>query len=363
MPFARGRVLHVVVHTGSGVAAAIGDYMASMDGFDQHLLVSRDTTCQIGDHLERMATSVTEMPSGPLAQVRCLRAAAEALRPDIIHAHSTYAGAWARLGLARRWQSRIVYTPHCYAFERTDVAPPVRKVFWLAEAAMSLRGSRVAACSPREATLARSLPGRQRVTYVPNIAPRYAGPGRERGEGVTRVAAAGRVTPQKAPQLFAEAARRHRSSPVSAAGRVQWLWIGGGDEGEEALLGDAGVEVTGWLPREDALRRLGQSDLYVHTASWEGAPMTVLEAAAAGVPVLARRTPAMEALGIEPLFDSVSELLDLVGGFPDGPAAAAAARCGERLRQHHRGPAQARALEAVYAGSEAEGALPPVHPV
>jgi glycosyltransferase involved in cell wall biosynthesis len=76
--------------------------------------------------------------------------------------------------------------------------------------------------------------------------------------------------------------------------------------------------------------------------------MTILEAAAAGVPVVARRTPAMEALGIQPLFDQVSGLLDLIADFPSGPAIALARRCGEELRRTHSRSTQSRALEAVY---------------
>ena len=343
----RPRVLHVVADTGSGVAAAIGDHMAAMPGFEQHLLVSRDDTCQIGDHLERMATSVIEAPPGRLAQLRCLRVTTESLQPDVVHAHSSLAGASVRLALGRRWQPRIVYTPHCYAFERTDVAWPLRRAFWLAEAALSFRGSRVAACSPLEASLARALPGPQRVTYVPNVASPSPGGAPPMPSGLRLVAAAGRVTAQKAPELFAEAARASRVT-TSGSDPLRWVWIGGGDPAQEALLRAAGVEVTGWLPREEALRRLAHSQLYVHTASWEGAPMTVLEAAAAAVPVIARRTPAMEALGVEPLFRSVPELLDLITDFPDGAAAMTAARCGETLRRNHSHQAQALALETVY---------------
>lgn len=355
-------MLHVVAHTGSGVAAAIGDHMASADGYEHHLLVSRDATCQIGDHLERMATSVIESSPGSVAQVRSLRAAADALQPDIVHAHSSHAGAYVRLALGKAWQPRIVYTPHCYAFERTDISRPLRRAFWLIEAALSFRGFQVAACSPLEASLARSLPGRQRVTYVPNIASPPPVAAEPVPPDVTVVAAAGRVTAQKAPWLFAAAARSCGSASPSGSGRVRWVWIGGGEADQEALLRAAGVEVTGWLPREAALRRLAASQLYVHTASWEGAPMTLLEAAAAGVPVIARRTAAMEALGVAPLFASVPELVDLVGEFPDGEAAAVAHRCGETLRRNHSGRAQAEGLEAVYAGVRARpgrGALRP----
>jgi len=334
--------------------------MAATPAFDHHLLVSRDATCQIGDHLDRRATSVTELPAGHAASILVVRALARELLPDVVHAHSSHAGAYARVALGRHLQHRIVYSPHCYAFERTDVARPMRGAFWLAEAGLSFRGAQVAACSPLEAGTAGSLPGRQQVTYVPNIAPDVpAGPEPDPRPHpgpscALRVSAAGRITAQKAPWLFAAAAKQDRES----GNRHEWIWIGGGDRDQEAALRAAGVEVTGWLSRDEAVRRLGMSDVYVHTASWEGAPMTILEAAALRVPVVARRTRAMEALGIEPLFESESELLALLADFPRGTSADLARRCGEELRRNHTRQAQAEALDAVYGRAVGVGPRP-----
>jgi glycosyltransferase involved in cell wall biosynthesis len=51
------------------------------------------------------------------------------------------------------------------------------------------------------------------------------------------------------------------------------------------------VDVTGWLPRGDALKVLADATLYLHSARWEGFPLMVAEAAAVGVPTLVRRLP------------------------------------------------------------------------
>jgi glycosyltransferase involved in cell wall biosynthesis len=336
------------------MAAAIADHMANAPECDHHLLVSRDTTCQVGEHFEGFATTVTELPDARLSQVRRVRQATRSLRPHIVHAHSSYAGAYVRLALGREWQPRIVYTPHCFAFERTDVSRTLRSAFWLVEAGLSFRGGQVAACSPLEAALAGSLPGRHAVTYVPNIGRTPEGTWEPPPVGAVQVSAAGRITAQKAPALFAEAARRS-----DRAGQpVRWQWIGGGNADQEDLLRAAGVEVTGWLPRDEAMRRLAASHLYVHTAAWEGAPLTILEAAAAGVPVLARRTRAMEALEVEPLFESAAELADLVGAFPDGPALTVARHAGDRLRLRHTVEAQREALAVVYGLTRSAVALP-----
>jgi glycosyltransferase involved in cell wall biosynthesis len=355
----RMRVLHLHFRWGAGSAAAVSDYIRATPAFEHHLVYAVAPGCQLDDQVQELAASVRELPSGLSRQVVAVRQAVAAVEPDVVHAHSSLAGACARSALGRGWPARVVYTPHCYAFERTDVGPVARSAFWLAEAALSLRGGQVAACAPYEAELARSLPGHQQVVYVPNIAApdavASAGVVRRREGGPMVVTAVGRLAPQKAPEMFADAARmrRHAGDP----GR--WVWVGGGEADLERRLRSAGVEVTGWLPRRQALEELAAGDVYVHTAAWDGAPITVLEAAAAGVPILARRTAAMVALGVEPLFDTAEELADLVGRLGDGPVADVAERSGRRLREAHTPAAQREALQHVYGLAASNGRTRP----
>jgi glycosyltransferase involved in cell wall biosynthesis len=368
----RMRVLHLHFRWGAGSAAAVSDYIRATPAFEHHLVYAVAPGCQLDDQVQELAASVCELPPGLARQIVAVRRAVAAVEPDVVHAHSSLAGACARTALGHRWPpSRVVYTPHCYAFERTDVGPVARSAFWLAEAALSLRGGQVAACAPYEADLARSLPGRQHVVYVPNIAnpgamqssgtqsrARASRIGR-RGDGdPMAVIAVGRLAPQKAPEMFAAAARIRRD----AGDRSRWVWVGGGEADLERQVRSAGVEVTGWLPRRQALEELAASDVYVHTAAWDGAPITVLEAAAAGVPILARRTSAMAALGVEPLFDTAEELADLVGRLGDGSVAPVAERSGQRLREAHTPAAQREALHHVYglAASKARRSGPAV---
>jgi glycosyltransferase involved in cell wall biosynthesis len=56
----------------------------------------------------------------------------------------------------------------------------------------------------------------------------------------------------------------------------------------------AGIDVTGWLPREESLRRLAQAGgIYLHSARWEGFPFAILEAHAAGLPLIIRHIPSL----------------------------------------------------------------------
>ena len=64
---------------------------------------------------------------------------------------------------------------------------------------------------------------------------------------------------------------------------------------KDALLA-AGVEVTGWLTPELVFSYLQGADLYLHTARWEGSPLSAIEAASAGCPVISRTISSMASL-------------------------------------------------------------------
>jgi glycosyltransferase involved in cell wall biosynthesis len=117
----------------------------------------------------------------------------------------------------------------------------------------------------------------------------------------------GRLTVQRDPLAFLDVVRR-------LDGKARARWIGDGDGDLKQQLTDGGVEVTGWLPRSQAIRLLGESTVYVHTARWDGAPMTMIEAHALGLPQVAIASPAVEhgpavAASTEELAQAIDTLL------------------------------------------------------
>jgi glycosyltransferase involved in cell wall biosynthesis len=352
-------ILHVVEALGSGIASALEDYLRSTPDHTHTVLAYRRPQAQTGDELERLATSLVLLPEGRLAQVRTLRRLVRELRPDIVHAHSTYAGLYVRLFVWAR-TARLIYTPHAFSFERRDIPLALRALYWLVEALLSLRGGCVAAVGRREAELAARLPGRQVVVQLPNVvrtvqaSPPQAAVRRRSVEGELRLAMLGRISPQKGPDFFRRAVEHSRRLGLP----LRWIWIGGGEAAEEQALREAGAEVTGWLSRPQALGWLNTADVYVHTAAWEGLPVSVLEAAALDLPIAARRIPAVESLGIPLLCDSPEALVTAVRSLTDERRRDALRTHSRLLVERHQPAAQRHALHLAY--SQRRGAV--IHP-
>jgi glycosyltransferase involved in cell wall biosynthesis len=307
----RPLVLHVVEAYGGGVAAVLNDYVASLPDVDHVVLAYRRPGSQIGNGLHGHAELI-DLPSGKLAQIRATQQAVRQLRPDVIHAHSSFAGGYVRAA-SRRHGARIVYSPHCYAFQRRDVPGIVRAGYWIMEAGLSFRTDVVAAVGEWEQVLAHRLRHPNRVVLVPHHVhlPRDLVINGEADGGP--VVAVGRIRPQKDPAFFAAAARDARL----LGGNREWRWVGGGDRHLEQLLRESGVTVTGWQPRENVLRELAGAHAYVHTAAWEGNPVTVLEAASVGLPIVARDIPPVRHAGVERLAATPIEMAQQVLALDD----------------------------------------------
>ncbi len=300
------RVLHVAESFGGGVASAIRDYVASTPELEHSLLYATRADAPLTTRDFVGLADAVEMPRGHLSRIRFIRDQTRNRMPAILHAHSSFGGGYARLARSH-WDIPIVYTPHCFAYERRDVGRLVRTIIRSAESLLARNTSVIAACSPREAQLAKAS-SRTPVVYVPNITPVTDVRRRHRysNDRPLRILGSGRAAAQKDPAFFMHCVSALRDSGID----LEATWVGG-DDTLRGQAEDAGVKVTGWLSREKGLELLTAADLYLHTAAWEGFPVAVLEAAHANVPTLVRSIPAFEGLGL-PSFTSEVDLVQQV---------------------------------------------------
>ena len=107
-----------------------------------------------------------------------------------------------------------------------------------------------------------------------------AGPRDHHSAPIFQVAMVGGIRPQKNFPLFCRIAQRLLPYPM------EFHWIGGGVPPQDVIV-PRNVRLTGWLRRDEVLAQLGACHCFMQTSLWEGLPISMLEAMALGLAVLA----------------------------------------------------------------------------
>ena len=285
-------VLHVVEAFSTGIIQSIRTICRALEGeVSFHVLYGRRPETP-ADVERQYPLSVGFTPWGAAGRAidpgKDRRAIAELketvarVKPDIIHAHSSKAGAYARLAYPRG-QVPILYSPRGYSFLQLDKSPAHRSAFRSIEWALGRVPHITVGCGLGEYSLARSVA--RRAVLIPNMIDPGDFPGPEQGlrpdvAAPLRVAMAGGIRPQKNFPLFCAVA-------AAFEGRdLHFLWLGDG-EIPAGVRVPGNVEISGWLPRAEVLRRMAGCHLYMQTSLWEGLPIALLEGMVLGLAVLA----------------------------------------------------------------------------
>ncbi|MDN5996512.1 glycosyltransferase [Acidipropionibacterium jensenii] len=281
------KVLHITECYDGGVGHALDTRVRATPELEHFLMWSGlDDPADNCDFSE-----VMQLPDGLLARVRAVRATVKRIQPDVVHAHSSWAGVYARIAPL---SVPVVYEPHCFKFDDPDLHPVARLAFRAAERVLARRTRVFGSLSSHEDFLARSLGSHVRTVRIPNVPTvPIAGPGSSFHGSATKAVMIGRIAAQKDPQFFADVA----AVIGSAAHPLESVWIGDGTDEGKALLRDAGVRVTGWLSPESIVNELHNA-VYVHSARYEGFPLSILDAAAQRIPIVARCIPPLEEIDI-----------------------------------------------------------------
>ncbi|TIC88384.1 glycosyltransferase family 4 protein [Nocardioides sp. GY 10113] len=335
------KILHVTETYATGVARALSGIVTAAPEHEHFLLY---------DGWERPAMDATfagvmTLPAGGLRRVKAVRRALESTGAEVVHLHSSWAGVYGRV---RRLDARVLYQPHCFVFE--DLGRPYlhRKFYRLAERVLGRNTDVMVAVSERERALGQAVAPLATTVLVPNRSdlalvgsrPISAAPRRA-------VVMCGEIRSQKDPTFFAAVARRVRAEGVNA----ELVWVGDGDPGQRKALESSGVRVTGWLDADGLTEELDGAAIYLHTARYEGFPLSVLDAAARQVPLVVRTAAAYDGLGLDS-FDTVPEAAMMVREYLAG-CSTAALRNLERIRTQFDPELVAPAVARLYRGENA----------
>lgn len=197
-----------------------------------------------------------------------IRKIADSVKPDIIHLHSSKAGAIGRV--AFNGKVPMFYTPHGYSFLMRNYKPMKRMIFKGIESICAKRKCTTISCSVGEHR--ETLKLTKRAVYV-NNGINMAGLQKiidktDKIDHPFTVFTLGRVCFQKNPELFNEIAEKLPD--------VKFIWIGDGELKEE--LKSSNIEITGWADWETAIKYAVNMDVFLLTSLWEGLPISLLEA-------------------------------------------------------------------------------------
>ena len=164
-----------------------------------------------------------------------LRSSFPASNYDVIHLHSSISGFVGRLAYIGH-SSKIIYTPHCYAFLAKERSFSSRALYLVAEAVLGRVGF-VAACGDSEYKYARRM--LSKVILIRNgvRAPEKLVINKE-----VDIISVGRVCEQKGYRAFEELVNKSSLN-------LSHLWIGGPAQEESS------VSITGWITRKEVLER------------------------------------------------------------------------------------------------------------
>ena len=343
-------------------------------GWEVHLAVSALRTPGFREDLSELAAAGAHIHEIPMVRERSLskdRAhSAELtrlireLQPDLVHTHSSKAGALGRRAARAAGCDAVVHTPHTYSFLFGEMFGPLKRwIFKQVERRLSRMAKLVVAVSESEAkTMCASGvvdPGQVRVVAngidpAPYMRAEPKAPLGSDG-GRLKALVCGLLNVAKGQDLAIAALAQPGCEGVE-------LWIAG--EGEELQSLERLAESLGVADRvlflghrEDVPELMRGAELLLLPSRWEGMPYVVLEGAAAGLPVLGTPVDGARELleggqrgwiANEASVEAVGAALREVAAAPQEERAARAERARAWVLERHALGRMMDDLEAVY---------------
>jgi glycosyltransferase involved in cell wall biosynthesis len=310
----RPRVLMVVESSSGGTGRHVLDLSEGLTqrGCDVHVLYSTGRADRFFLDRTKSLRGVrcvplpmrTSIHPGDFAAVLAARRYVKEFGPfDAIHGHSSKGGAVARLA-ALGTSSAAFYTLHGFIIMDPLLALWKRAFYLGVELVLGLRTSRIIAVAPEERREAVRLGlGRERVVLVPNgVGPADLTPRSEARRAIGMVddeapviGFVGRLVTQKAPELLVSA-MAHVTAKCPAA-RLALVGTGPLELELRELVRDLGLDDRVlWLGERPASSVLAAFDVFAMSSRKEGLPYVVLEAMAAGLPVVAADSSGVDSL-------------------------------------------------------------------
>ncbi|MDY0260592.1 MAG: glycosyltransferase [Desulfovibrio sp.] len=290
------KILHIAESFGGGCLTALSFLTKSLTKNYQHTIVYSNRNETVNNFRDNFHEHVNFIPlnmklsANPVHIFNTFTALRKIIlktNPHVVHCHSSIAGVFGRIA-AKLAGVPSLYTPHAYAFLRSDIGPVARTGIKAIEWGLTKIGDGIAACGDEEYFWALRLAGdKQKVFLARNaidLAMIDAINGARTPESETnniQVGTCGRLTNQHGLDWFVHAA-------TSLQAEASWIWVGAKTDSRE--LPDF-VRRTGWVDNKIALSCVASMNIFVHPTRWDGLSYALLEAMSLHKPVVVSDIP------------------------------------------------------------------------
>lgn len=318
------KVLHIVEAFAGGILTYLKTLVNGLDDdYQCYILYARrsETPVDLNELFPRAVLIESRMLTREISPFKDVSAIAEARRtikeinPDIIYAHSSKAGAVARIaniGL----KNVCIYNPHGWSFNMKG-APKKQRLYSELERILAPLCDRIICISNAEKTAAlrNKVCGEEKITVIHNgidieqhsrrVDTQISRRRLQIPDEAFVVGMVGRISRQKAPDVFVRMAEAVQKKIPDAC----FLMVGDGDMREEveALIKKTGMEdsfrMTGWVDNPQDYVAL--FDVAVLLSRWEGFGLVLPEYMLERKPIVAAQVDAIPEL----IQDGVNGLL------------------------------------------------------
>lgn len=308
------RVVHVVEASKGGVHTYVRNLIQHQcaRGFEVHALacerLSAGNLADSGACVHSYASS--RNPLRLSAVIRQVAAGLARIAPDIIHAHSTFAGVYARLASRATPGAAMVYQPHGWSFAQQ--VPWMKKAaYQTVERLLACRTDAIVSISLHDLVAGRDggVAARRNVLIrnaVPPACPTGTTPFPRPGQNHINVGFAGRFDRQKGVDILIEIGRRVETCQFHVAGDFSI-------SRKSDIRWPANFHHVGWLAPEQIDGFYAAMDVMIVPSRWEGFGLVVAEAMRNGCPVIVNYAGALPELVIDGFNGHVADMRDVAG--------------------------------------------------
>jgi glycosyltransferase involved in cell wall biosynthesis len=235
---------------------------------------------------------------------------------DILHLHSSKAGAIGCFWSFTNRRKNVVYTPNAVSFLRTDVSKLKIKLFQFIEKCIHRSGVNIVSCSQSEYDAYKRI-GIDTKTIKNGVTIEQDDNKELPTENpLFKIVVNGKITVQKNPETINKVAKHFEDDPS-----ISFTWIGDGEL--KGVLDSSNINVVGWCTKEEVFEQLETADLYLSASLWEGLPLSCIEAMSFKLPLLlsncSGNVDLVETGTNGYIFDSEQQAIEYIKELKDNP--------------------------------------------